>query len=68
MNWRKIAEAFKRLDDHLSDSVYLHGCYLTGQEKIISPHRQRKARDRLQEASTAMRGHMTTGQDAIFGK
>jgi hypothetical protein len=35
MNWRKLADAFKRLDEHLSNSVYFHGCYLTGQKEII---------------------------------
>ncbi len=38
MSWRDIAEAFKRLDDRLSDAVYVHGRYLAGQEKIIHPH------------------------------
>jgi hypothetical protein len=30
MTWSKIVDAFKRLDDRLSDAVYLHGSYLTG--------------------------------------
>jgi hypothetical protein len=45
MNWRKIVDAFKRLDDRLSDAVYLHGCYLTGQEKIVRSHRQGERND-----------------------
>ena len=36
MTWSKIVGVLKRLDSRLSDSVYLHGCYLTGQEKIPS--------------------------------
>ncbi len=35
MSWSAIANAFRRLDDRLSDAVYLHGRCLTGQEKIV---------------------------------
>jgi hypothetical protein len=53
MDWRKIVDAFKRLDDHLSDAVYLHGCYLTGQEKIVRNNRSDKAEDHSQVHSKA---------------
>jgi hypothetical protein len=53
LTWSKIVGALKRLDDHLSDAVYLHGCYLTGQEKIIRHHRLGKAGDHSQEHSNA---------------
>ena len=33
MTWREIRNLFKRLDSNLTEAVYLHGCYLTGQEK-----------------------------------
>jgi hypothetical protein len=49
MIWSKIVGAFKRLDSRLSDAVYLHGCYLTGQEKTIRHHRLDKAKDHSQE-------------------
>jgi hypothetical protein len=45
MTWFKIAEVVKRLDNHLSDAAYLHGCYLTGQEKIVGYHAQVEAED-----------------------
>jgi hypothetical protein len=35
MSWRTIVYVFKRLDDRLSDAVYAHGRYLTGQQKIV---------------------------------
>jgi hypothetical protein len=53
MTWSKIVGALKRLDDHLSDAVYLHGCYLTGQEKIIRHYPLGKAGDHSQEQSNA---------------
>ncbi len=58
MNWRKIVDAFKKLDDRLSDAVYLHGCYLTGQEKIVRPHRQDEARDHSHKESNASGVHV----------
>jgi hypothetical protein len=39
MSWSAIVNAFRRLDDRLSDAVYLHGRCLTGQEKIVRGHR-----------------------------
>ncbi len=36
MVWSKIVGLFKQLDSHLSDAVYLHGCYLIGQEETFS--------------------------------
>ena len=33
MTWREIRNLFKRLDSNLTEAVYLHGCYLTGQER-----------------------------------
>ena len=53
MTWSKIVGVLKRLDSHLSDAVYLHGCYLTGQEKIIRHHRLDKVGDHSQEHSNA---------------
>ena len=38
MSWSAIVNAFRRLDDRLSDAAYLHGRYLTGQEKIVRRH------------------------------
>jgi hypothetical protein len=49
MTWSKIIGALKRLDDHLSDAVYLHGCYQTGQEKIIRHHHRKDAEDHSQK-------------------
>jgi hypothetical protein len=45
MTWSKIAEVIKRLDKHLSDAVYLHGSYLTGQGKIVGHNAQFEAAD-----------------------
>ena len=42
MSWHKIIDAFKRLDDRLSDAAYLHGSHLTGQEKIVRSPRRTK--------------------------
>jgi hypothetical protein len=67
MNWHKIVDVFKRLDDHLSDAVYLHGCYLTGQEKIIRHHRFDKAGDHSQEHSNAL-GVRISGQLRTDGR
>ena len=53
MTWSKIVGVLKRLDSHLSDAVYLHGCYLTGQEKIVRHHPQDEGRAHLQESSNA---------------
>jgi hypothetical protein len=47
MNWSAIVNAFKRLDDRLSDAVYLHGRYLTGQEEIVRLHRAEAAGKRV---------------------
>ena len=33
MNWHKIVDAFKRLDDRLSDAVYLHGRISPGKKR-----------------------------------
>ena len=38
MWWHKIAETLKRLDERLSDAVYFHGSYLTGQATIVRSH------------------------------
>ena len=40
MTWREIRNLFKRLDSNLTEAVYLHGCYLTGQEKTIRHSRE----------------------------
>jgi hypothetical protein len=53
MKWRKIADAFKRLDNGLSDAVYLHGCYLTGQEKITRSHGRPEPKDQSQALSSS---------------
>jgi hypothetical protein len=45
MTWSKIAELVKRLDSHLSDAVYVHGCYLTGQQDEFCRHRQAATED-----------------------
>ena len=47
MSWSAIANAFKRLDDRLSDAVYLHGRHLTGQEQVVRTHRAGAAGKRL---------------------
>jgi hypothetical protein len=59
MIWRKIVGILERLDNYLSDGVYLHGCYLTGQEKIVRRYRQDEARDHLQDHSDLDRVHLT---------
>lgn len=51
MTWSKIVDAFKRLDDRVSDAVYLHGSYLTGQETIVRHRHQDEDRDHLQDKS-----------------
>ena len=43
MSWSAIVNAFRRLDDRLSDAVYLHGRCLTGQEKIVRRSRAEAA-------------------------
>jgi hypothetical protein len=43
----------KRLDNRLSDAVYLHGCYLTGQEKIVRYHAEDEGKAHSQESSNA---------------
>jgi hypothetical protein len=53
MTWSKIVGVLKRLDSRLSDAVYLHGCYLTGQEKIVRHHPQDEGKDLSQESSNA---------------
>jgi len=58
MTWSKIVDAFKRLDDSLSDAVYFHGSYLTGQEKIVRHHHQDEAGDHSQEDSNASIVHV----------
>jgi len=34
MSWSKLKGILKRLDDRLTDAVYLHGCHLTGQKTV----------------------------------
>ena len=58
MTWSKIAAVLKRLDSRLSDAVYLHGCYLTGQEMIVRHHPQDEGRDHSQESSNASGIHV----------
>ena len=53
MTWSKIVGVLKRLDSRLSDAVYLHGCYLTGQERIVRHHPQNEGRAHSQESSNA---------------
>ena len=53
MIWSKIVGLFKRLDSHLSDAVYLHGCYLIGQEGTFSHDRENEAKDHAREGSNA---------------
>ena len=58
MTWSKIVGVLKRLDSRLSDAVYLHGCYLTGLEKIVRHHPQDEGRAHLQESSNASGIHV----------
>lgn len=58
MTWSKIVGVLKRLDSRLSDAVYLHGCYLTGQEKIVRHHPQDKGRAHSQKSSNASGIHV----------
>jgi len=51
MTWSKIVGVLKRLDSRLSDAVYLHGCYLTGQERIVRHRPQDEGRAHSQESS-----------------
>jgi hypothetical protein len=53
MVWSKIVGLFKQLDSHLSDAVYLHGCYLIGQEETFSHDREHEAKDHARERSNA---------------
>jgi hypothetical protein len=53
MTWSKIVAVLKRLDSRLSEAVYLHGCYLTGQEKIIRHHRLDKAGDHSEHSNAS---------------
>ena len=48
MTWSRL-RIFKRLDSHLSDAVYLHGCYLIGQEKTFSHNHENEAKDHARE-------------------
>jgi hypothetical protein len=68
MIWSKIIGVLKRLDNDLSDAVYLHGCYLTGQEKIVRHHRQDEARDHLQDHSSAASSCPLGIKDGADGK
>jgi hypothetical protein len=68
MIWSKIIGILERLDNYLSDGVYLHGCYLTGQEKIVRHHRQDEARDHLQDHSDLNRVHVTDVSQSIDGE
>jgi len=52
MKLSKMLDLLKCLDDHLSDAVYLHGCYLTGTEKIAIRNRQRETGEQPQEVFT----------------
>jgi hypothetical protein len=54
MTWREIRNLFKRLDSNLTEAVYLHGRYLTGQEKTIRHSREDEARDHSREQSNAV--------------
>ncbi|PNE10313.1 MAG: hypothetical protein CR217_14965 [Beijerinckiaceae bacterium] len=67
MTWSKIVGVLKRLDSRLSDAVYLHGCYLTGLEKIVRQHPQDEGRAHLQESSNASGIHVP-GQLRIDGR
>jgi hypothetical protein len=58
MTWSKIVGVLKRLDSRLSDAVYLHGCYLTGQERIVRHHPQNEGRAHSQESSNASGAHV----------
>ena len=40
MTWSKFKSILKRLDDSLTDAVYLHGCHLTGQ-KTVHPRQEK---------------------------
>jgi hypothetical protein len=66
MSWSKIAGAFKRLDDRLSDAVYLHGCGLTGQEKIVRHPGQDNAT--AQEYTIASGVHVPLSRGATHGE
>jgi len=41
----KILNTLKRLDSHLSDAVYFHGCYLTGQQEEFCRYRKDASED-----------------------
>jgi hypothetical protein len=58
MTWSKIVGVLKRLDSRLSDAVYLHGCSLTGQERIVRHHPQDEGRAHSQESSNASGTHV----------
>src|ERR1700746_1434114 len=45
MIWGEILNTLKRLDSLLSDAVYCHGCYLTGQQQEFCRHRQDASED-----------------------
>jgi hypothetical protein len=51
MIWGEILNTLKRLDNYLSDAVYVHGCYLTGQQEEFCRHRQEASEDHPHEHS-----------------
>ena len=57
MTWSKIVGVRKRLDSRLSDAVYLHGCYLTGQERIVRHHPQNEG-ELIRKSSNASGAHV----------
>jgi hypothetical protein len=63
----QIVGVLKRLDRLLSDAVYLHGSYLTGQKKIVRHHPQDEGRAHSQESSNASGIHVS-GQLQIDGR
>jgi hypothetical protein len=63
MIWSKIISVLKRLDNCLSDAVYLHGCYLTGQEKIVRRDRKGEAGNDFQHPDMKqMQAHRSPGR------
>jgi hypothetical protein len=53
MSWSAIVNAFRRLDDSLSDAVYMHGRCLTGQANMVRRQRRAEAGKRFNLQSWA---------------
>ena len=61
MNWRIVIDAFKRLDERLSDAVYFHGCTLAGLETPSSSSTRNRKCSTQEAASDGLHHHRERG-------